>query len=170
VRGALAAEVREIDPQDAEDAGPAGFGAVQLLVPVVRAGEEAVHYSNDADAARPRFDGKLGCERRRARDPTVGLPGEQPGRIPGRHHGAGTQARAEGQGRRDALPVALLDLSRTEPRRNPRPGGDGLPDFLRRAGDLDFDLDGTASGGFFLHAHVVSLGSNFLRPAMPDLP
>ena len=41
-RRALAAEVREIDPQGAEEAGPAGFGAFQLVVPVVGAGEEAV--------------------------------------------------------------------------------------------------------------------------------
>src|SRR5262249_58952907 len=36
-----------------------------------------------------------------------------------------------------------------------------LPDLLRGAGDLDFDLDGTASGGFFLHAHDGSLGLDF---------
>src|SRR5262245_8675942 len=43
-RGALAAEVREIDSQDAEEARPAGFSAFQLVVPVVRAGEEAIHH------------------------------------------------------------------------------------------------------------------------------
>src|SRR6516225_5379701 len=32
---------------------------------------------------------------------------------------------------------------------------------LGAAGDLDFDLDGTAAGGFFLHAHDGSLGSDF---------
>ena len=59
------------------------------------------------------------------------------------------------------FPSLLLELSRHEPGRNTRPGGDGLPDFLRRAGDLDFNLDGTASGGFFLHAHDGSLGLDF---------
>jgi hypothetical protein len=59
-----------------------------------------------------------------------------------------------------ATGVALFELSRHVPRRNTRPGGDSLPDFLRRAGDLDFDLDETASRCFFLHAHDVSLGSN----------
>src|SRR6266496_6501721 len=32
---------------------------------------------------------------------------------------------------------------------------------LGAAGDLDFDLDRTASGGFFLHAHDGFLGSDF---------
>src|SRR6202023_3646639 len=32
---------------------------------------------------------------------------------------------------------------------------------LGAAEDLDFDLDGTASGGFFLHAHDGSLGWDF---------
>ena len=109
-RGALAAEVREIEPQDAEEAGPARFGADQLVVPVVRAGEEALHHTDDADAARPRFDAELGRDRRRAREPAGCLLGEHPRRIPGRHHGAGLHARAEVQRHRDGLPVALLDL------------------------------------------------------------
>src|SRR4029077_20702983 len=48
-----------------------------------------------------------------------------------------------------------------EPGRNPRSGGDGPPNFLWCARDLYFHLDGTASGGFFLHAHEGSLGSAF---------
>src|SRR5882672_10859776 len=32
---------------------------------------------------------------------------------------------------------------------------------LGAAGDLDFSLDGTASGGFFLHPHDGSLGLDF---------
>src|SRR6185312_6189082 len=47
----LTAEMREIHPQCAEEARPAGFGAFKLLVPVVRAGEEAVHHADDADAS-----------------------------------------------------------------------------------------------------------------------
>src|SRR5262249_49590569 len=74
-------------------------------------------------------------------------------RIPGRHRGAWLHARTEVQLQCDGLTVALLELRRHEPGRNARSGGDGLPNFLRRAGDLDFNLDGTASRGFFLHAH-----------------
>src|SRR5712671_2169328 len=48
-RGALAAEVREIDPQGAEEAGPTEFGAFKLVVPVIGAGEEAIHHADDAD-------------------------------------------------------------------------------------------------------------------------
>src|SRR4029077_6186750 len=62
---------------------------------------------------------------------------------------------------RDGLPALLFDLGRYEPGRDPRPGGDGLPDFLRRAGDLEFDLEGSASGGFLFHAHDGSLSSEF---------
>src|SRR6202040_271760 len=160
-RGALAAEVREIEPQDAEEARPAGLGAFQLVVPVVRAGEEAMHHADDADASPARFDAPLVRDGRRARDPAIGLGGKHPRRIPGRHGGTGLHARAEVQRHRNGLPVELLELSRHEPGRDTRPGGDGLPDFLRRAWDLDFDLDGTASGGFFLHAHDGSLGSDF---------
>src|SRR5438067_122300 len=160
-RGALAAEVREIDPQDAEEARPAGFGAFQLIVPVVRAGEEAMHHADDAEASAARFDGPLVRDGRRARAPALALRGKPPRRIPGRHGGTGLHARAEVQRHRNGLAVALLELSRHEPGRNTRPGGDGLPDFLRRAGDLDFDLDRTASGGFFLHAHDGSLRSDF---------
>src|SRR5437762_8107874 len=156
-RGALAAEVREIDPQGAEEAGPAGFGAFQLIVPVVRAGEEAIHHTDEAHTTRARFDAPLGCDGRRA-TPALALRGKHPRRIPGGHDGTGLHAWAEVQRHRDGLPVAHLELSRHEPGRNTGPGGDGLPDFLRRARDLDVDLNPTSSGGFFLHAHDGSLG------------
>src|SRR5207248_2855445 len=128
--------------------------------PVVRAGEEAMHHADDADASRARFDAPLVRDGRRTA-PAFALRGKHPRRVPGRHDGTGLHARAEVQRHRNGLPVALLERSRHEPGRNTRPGGDGLPDFLRRAGDLDFDLDRTASGGFFLHAHDGSLRSDF---------
>src|SRR2546430_12260122 len=143
-RGALAAEVREIDPQGAEEAGPAGFGAFQLIVPVVGAGEEAIHHTDEAHTTRPRFDAPLGCDGRRA-TPALALRGKHPRRIPGRHGRTGLHARAEVHLHRDWLPVLFFELRRDEPRRNARPRRDGLPDFLRRAGDLDFNLDGTAA-------------------------
>src|SRR4029077_6405546 len=65
---------------------------------------------------------------------------------------------AERQFHGDGLPALLLDLGRHEPGRNTGPGGDGLPDFLRRAGDFELGLQGTATGSLFLHAHDCSLG------------
>src|SRR5437879_7673128 len=78
-RGALAAEVREIDPQGAEEAGPAGFGAFELVVPVVGAGEEAVHHADAADASRAGFDAPFGRDGRHLGRPTGGFRGEHPG-------------------------------------------------------------------------------------------
>jgi hypothetical protein len=46
-----------------------------------------------------------------------------------------------------------LLCERVEARGNPRPGGDGLLDFLWRAGNLDFEVGGAAAGRFFLHTH-----------------
>src|SRR5207253_599222 len=62
----------------------------------------------------------------------------------------------------DGLAALLLELGRHHPGRNARPGGNGLPNFLRRTGDFDFDLDGTASVCFFLHAHDGSLDARVL--------
>src|SRR5438552_9441077 len=120
-RGALAAEVREIDPQGAEEAGPAGFGAIKLIVPVVGAGEEAIHHTDEAHTTRPRFDAPLGCDGRRA-TPALALRGKHSRRVPDRHGSTGLHARAEVHLHRDRLPVALLELSRHEPGRNTWPG------------------------------------------------
>src|SRR5206468_12158026 len=133
-RGALAAEVREIDPQGTEEAGPAEAGGFKLVVPVVGAGEEAMHHTDEAHTTRARFDAPLGCDGRRA-TPALALRGKHPRRIPGRHRSTGLHARAELHRHRDRLSVALLELRRHEPGRYARPRGDGLPDFLRRAGD-----------------------------------
>src|SRR5204862_2804061 len=119
-----------------------------------------MHHADDADASPARFDARLVRDGRRAA-PALALRGKPPRRIPGRHDGTGFHARAEVQRHRNRPSVALLELRRHEPGRNTRPSGDGAPDFLRRAGDLDFDLDGTAPGGFFLHAHDGSLESDF---------
>src|SRR5262245_26145268 len=115
--------------------------------------------AKDAHTTRARFNVPLGCDGRRAAV-DLALPGQHPWRIPRRQGGTGLHARAELVLDGDGLPVALLDLGRHEPGRNTGPGGDGLPDFLRRAGDLEFDLDGTASVGFLLHAHDGSLESD----------
>src|SRR5271165_547892 len=147
--------MREINSQDAQETSQSAFGAFQLVVPIVRAGEKALDNADDADASPARFNAPLVRDRRRAGEP--GLRGEHPGRIPGRYLRANLHTRAETQLHRDGLPVTLLELSRHEPGRDTRPGCDGLPDFLRRAGDLEFDLDRTASGRFFLHAHDGSL-------------
>src|SRR5262249_11835980 len=62
---ALAAEVREIQAQDAEEAGPALLRSFDLVVPLIRAREQTVHDANDADAPGPRFDTPFRGDRRR---------------------------------------------------------------------------------------------------------
>src|SRR5437660_2840811 len=117
--------------------------------------------ADDADPACARFNAPLGRHRRRARGPAVCLLGEDPGRIAGRHHGAYFHARTEVVVHCDGLPVALLDVGWHEPGRNTGTGGEGLPHFLRRAGDVEFDLHETATVRFFLHAHDGSVESDF---------
>src|SRR5437899_10396223 len=117
--------------------------------------------ADDADPSSARFNAPLGRHRRRVRCPAVCLLREAPGRIPGRHHRVYFNARTEVVLHCDGLPAALVDLSGHEPGRNTWTGGEGLPHFLRRAGGFEFDLNGTATVGFFLHAHDGSLGSDF---------
>src|SRR5262249_34980877 len=131
-RRVLAAEVREIDPQGAQETRHSVFGGFQLVVPIVRAGEKALDNAGDADASPARLNAPLVRHRRHAGYPAIGLGSPLSRRFPGRHGGTGLHARAEVHLHRDRLPVALLELGRHEPGRNPRPGGDGLPDFLRR--------------------------------------
>src|SRR5262249_55534620 len=107
-----------------------------------------------------RFNAPLVRDGRRARDP-IGLGSPLSRRFPRRHGGTELHARAEVHLHCDGVFINLLELSRHEPGRNYGPGCARLPDFLRGAGDLDFDLDGTASGSFFLHAHDGSLGLDF---------
>src|SRR5207302_584828 len=65
-RGALAAEVRGIDAQGAEEAGPAELCGFKLVVPVVRGGEQGIHLTDEAQATSGRFDAPLGGDGRRA--------------------------------------------------------------------------------------------------------
>src|SRR5271163_3546818 len=97
--------------------------------------------ADDTDASSARFNAPLVRDWRRARDPAIGLGSPLLRRFPVRHGRSGLHARAEVQFQRDRLPVADLELGRYEPGRNSGPGGNGLPDLLRGAGDLDFDLD-----------------------------
>src|SRR5205085_232303 len=99
----------------------ARFGSFELVVPVVGAGEEAIHHTDEAHTTRAGFDAPLGCDGRRA-TPALALPGKHPRRIPGRHRSAGLHARAEVHLHRDGFSVALLELSRHEPGRNAWPG------------------------------------------------
>ena len=55
-RARHALEPLEVHPQDAEVCRPALLQAVELIVPVVRAGEEAMHHADDTDASPARFD------------------------------------------------------------------------------------------------------------------
>jgi hypothetical protein len=70
-------------------------------------------------------------------------------------------ARAELQLQGNGFPVAFLELRRHHPGRNTRPGGDSLPDFLRRARDLEFYLEGTAPVGPFFTVMMSPWMRNF---------
>src|SRR6266567_2642919 len=114
--------------------------------------------ADDADPSGARCNAPLARHRRRARCHAVSRLREGPGWIAGRHHRAYVHARTEMVRHGDGLPIALLDLRWHEPGRNTRTGGEGLPHVLRCAGDFEFNLNGTATVGFFLHAHDGSLG------------
>src|SRR5881394_1088819 len=114
--------------------------------------------ADDADPSCARFNAPLGRDRRRARCHAVSLLGECPGPIGGRYHGAYVHTRTEVVRHGDGLPGALLDLGGYQPGRNTWTGGEGLPHLLRRAGDFELNLNGTATVGFLPHAHDGSLG------------
>jgi len=84
----------------------------------------------------PRFHAPLVRDGRRAGH-VLGLGSPLSRRVPGRHGRTELQARADGHFRRHGLPITLLELGRHEPGRDSGAGGNGLPHFLRRAGDLD---------------------------------
>src|SRR4051794_41164320 len=60
----LAAEVLEIEPQDAEEGQPAVRVSLELLVPGVAAAEPAVHHAHHALSAVARLDAPLRSHRR----------------------------------------------------------------------------------------------------------
>src|SRR5262249_46175334 len=83
LRAPLAAAVREETLEDAEEGRPSLPDALELLVPVVRAREPAVHDAHATHAAGPRFDRPLRRHRGRARaHAALVLGGEPPRRIP----------------------------------------------------------------------------------------
>jgi hypothetical protein len=51
LRRALAAEVREIQTKDPEKSRPAGLEVLELIIPIVGAGEETVNHTDHADSA-----------------------------------------------------------------------------------------------------------------------
>ena len=53
--------MREIQAEDAEEGGPAGFGALKLIVPVAGTGEQAMDHAHQAGASGARLYGPLGC-------------------------------------------------------------------------------------------------------------
>src|SRR5262245_34292882 len=149
----------EVEPQDAEERHPALGVALELLIPVILAGEPAVHHADDAGAAGAGLDDPL----RRHRSGSVcgsaacvcGFGDEAAGRVPELDPGDGLHARAEVRG--GVAIDALLDRAGDEPGRDPRAGRDGAPDLLRRPGDLHLGLDGPAAVRLFLDRHHCSL-------------
>jgi hypothetical protein len=61
---------------------------------------------------------------------------------------------------------ARFDLGRDEPGRDSGTRRDGLPDLLGRAGDFDFDLDRSASGGGPSSRSYYLLGMRSMRQRM----
>ena len=73
----------QIQPQNAEEGRPAGFDTFELIVPIVRAREEAVNHAYDARATGARFDDPLGGERRSVGTQVRAFGGEAVRWIPG---------------------------------------------------------------------------------------
>jgi hypothetical protein len=73
----------EVQPQNAEEGRPAGFDTLELIVPIVRAREEAVHHAYDAGAAGASFNDPLSGERRGVWTQVRAFGGEPARRIPG---------------------------------------------------------------------------------------
>ena len=66
-RGSLVPEVAEVEPHDGQNLRPACFEAPELVVPVVEAGDQAVHYAHETPSTLPRLDGPRGGRRRASR-------------------------------------------------------------------------------------------------------
>src|SRR5277367_869732 len=151
----LVAVVGENQFEYGEEGGPAGFGAGELIVPVVSVGEQALHYTDDAGAAGFRLDEPLEGHRGGFRTEFAALLGGVMRRIPGGDGGVGLHAGAEVE--RHFAADAFFRFRGHEPRGDSVGGINGAPDFFGRARNLHFDLDGTASVGFFFDWHLVLL-------------
>ena len=135
----------EVQPQDGEGLRPAGFEVPELVVPVVGTGEEAVDHADQAAAAGSRLD---------VHSVAVGGPSAPQSRPSWRNRCGGSHpVHLRGDVvhlRVGVVPERsadlLLDIRRIEPRRDAGAGGDGLPDFLRGAGNFGLGLDRTVAG------------------------
>ena len=87
--------MREKQLEHPEERRPPRFDALELIVPIVGAGEQTVDDADDTRTAGTRFDDPFGGERRRARTETLTLSGKPTGRIPCRRLGSRLHAGAE---------------------------------------------------------------------------
>src|SRR5207249_1218279 len=106
---------------------PAALDSLELVVPIVAAGEEALNHADDADAAGARLDDPLRRERRGARAQVLALRGEPVRRLPGHNRCGGVHAGAKVGG--DGAALALFDFGWDEPRRDAGPRRNRLPDL-----------------------------------------
>ena len=152
-RGAgLAAEVFEIEPQDAEERDPAVGVTLELVVPVIAAGEPAVNHAHDTGP--PERASTIHSVA------TVGSSGPMSSRLSAANRCGGSQVVMVES---DSMPGPKLQTMEPPSRSStvvgtnqdeiPGPVAMACQTILRRAGHLDFGLDGTASRSIFLHWH-----------------
>src|SRR5262249_52278370 len=151
-RTRLATEMRQIQAQDAEEGNPAVAVSLELSIPIIGAGEPAVHHAYHAGSAGTSLDGPFRGDLSRF---FFGLNGKTLGWIPCPDGCNRLHARTEvGYG---GTANALLDGAGNEPRRNAIPGRDRAPDFLGRAWNFHFGLNGPLTGRIFSYRHDGSL-------------
>src|SRR5262245_20169088 len=122
--------------------------SLELRIPVVRAGEPAMHHTHHAGSAGPSLDGPFRSDLARS---FFRLGRKTMGRIPVLDRGDRFHARTEVThgGAANALVAGAGD----EPRRDAFACRNGPPDFLGRAGNFDLSLDGPPAGRVFFHRH-----------------
>ena len=104
----------EIEPQDAEEGDPTVGVTLELVVPVIAAGEPAVNDTHDTGAPGARFDDPLRGDGRVIRSHVVPAVGHEPvGWLPGRD--GGERLHAGSKVADDGAAFTLFDCGRNEP-------------------------------------------------------
>src|SRR5262245_40954011 len=133
--------MRQVETQDLEEHDPTVAVAFELAIPVVAAGEPAVHDTHRARAAGFGLHRPFGRDRAGA---PFALCSEALGRLPCRDLRNRVHAVPRPEARHSGAADALLQLGRYEPGRDARSRGDRLPHVLGCAADLDLRLNAAA--------------------------
>lgn len=152
-RRGLPAKMRHVASQHLETAGPVVFDAFEFRVPLVGVRNDAVHYAHHARFRRARPDRPLAGHGRRSGPPVFFQVDEPVRRVPDGHGGDDIRFQSRSRVPRDPAADPLFGRVRKEPRRNPRPGGDRLPDFFCASRRLHLDPDPSTTGLVVLDAH-----------------